>query len=323
VLDVSSGLESMARFIDKLGSRDMLFLVPCSGRSSSIDEFIRTCSYPVHLLMHPDLRYHQPEAIAGFIRTAIDSGGSSFFVMTDTMRGASTASFAAARSGIAFIPRVTGISADADGYVFDSRDDVSRTTRKITPVTDSAVLTLSSCFQAVEDEKNAEGSGIPPEIICHDATYRYHPVSLSRSVSGSDLANARVIVAAGRGIGSGDNLKLVSDIVSLLPDSAIAASRPVCDAGWLPLSCQVGMTGQTVHPGLYIACGISGSAQHLAGMKDSECIVSINTDPDAPICSIADYCVVEDLTVFLPDLKRACMSIISPEGDINKVNGSE
>ncbi|NPU83453.1 MAG: electron transfer flavoprotein subunit alpha/FixB family protein [Syntrophaceae bacterium] len=117
---------------------------------------------------------------------------------------------------------------------------------------------------------------------------------------GADLEEADVIVSAGRGIGREENLDLIRRMAGLFRNAAVGASRPVCDQGWLGYRYQVGLTGRTVTPDLYVACGISGTSQHLAGMKGSRCIVAVNRDPDAPIFRVAHYGIVEDLTVFLP-----------------------
>lgn len=117
-----------------------------------------------------------------------------------------------------------------------------------------------------------------------------------------DLSKAEVIVAAGRGIHEPDKLELIRELASCFEKSAVAASRPVIDAGWLPYEHQVGQTGQTVRPQLYIACGISGAIQHTAGMAGSDLIVAINTDPKANIFNVAHLGVTLDLNDFLPVL---------------------
>jgi electron transfer flavoprotein alpha subunit len=117
-----------------------------------------------------------------------------------------------------------------------------------------------------------------------------------------DLTKAEVIVSAGRGIGDVEKLELVRRLAICFDKSAIGASRPVVDAGWLPLEHQVGQTGQTVRPKLYIACGISGAIQHTAGMSGSELIVAINTDANANIFNIAHLGIIQDLNGFLPVL---------------------
>jgi electron transfer flavoprotein alpha subunit len=119
-----------------------------------------------------------------------------------------------------------------------------------------------------------------------------------------DLGSAQLIVAVGRGIKEADNLSLVQDLASTL-GAEVAASRPICDNGWLPIERQVGSSGQTVAPKLYLAVGISGAIQHLVGMKGSQCVVAINKDAEAPIFEIADYGIVGDLFEVVPALTEA------------------
>lgn len=118
---------------------------------------------------------------------------------------------------------------------------------------------------------------------------------------GVDLAKAEVIVSAGRGIGKADNIPVIAALAKAL-GGELGASRPVVDGGWVPHGHQVGTTGQTVSPKLYVACGISGAIQHLAGMKKSGFIVAINKDKDAPIGEVADVLVVADVMQFVPAL---------------------
>jgi electron transfer flavoprotein alpha subunit len=133
--------------------------------------------------------------------------------------------------------------------------------------------------------------------------------SLGIKQSATDTAGiteADVVVAAGQGIGDRNNLDLIHQLASMFTKSAVAGSRIVCDLGWLEYRCQVGVTGATVAPRLYIACGISGAIQHLTGIRGSEFIVAINKDPAAAIFQVADICIVEDLTTFIPKIIAAC-----------------
>jgi electron transfer flavoprotein alpha subunit len=122
-----------------------------------------------------------------------------------------------------------------------------------------------------------------------------------------DLSQAERIVSVGRGIKGPEHLPLAQQLAQAL-HAEIAASRPICDAGWLPMERQVGSSGQTVAPKLYLALGISGAIQHLVGMKGASTIVAINKDPDAPIFEVADYGIVGDLFEIVPALLEALKS---------------
>lgn len=122
-----------------------------------------------------------------------------------------------------------------------------------------------------------------------------------------DLEGAEIIVSGGRGVGGPEGFEPIRELASLL-GATVGASRAAVDSGWIPHSHQVGQTGKTVGPKLYIACGISGAVQHLAGMSGSDCIVAINKDPEAPIFSVADYGIVgnikEVLPVFIEEVRK-------------------
>lgn len=122
-----------------------------------------------------------------------------------------------------------------------------------------------------------------------------------------DLSAAPVIVSVGRGIGEQENIAIVEELATAL-GAELAASRPICDNGWLPMERQVGSSGQTVSPKLYLAVGISGAIQHLVGMKGSKTVIAINKDENAPIFEVADYGVVGDLFEIVPALTKAVLA---------------
>ena len=155
-------------------------------------------------------------------------------------------------------------------------------------------------FDPVETGGEAELVDVP--VALQDFSTRAAMVEQAHEeASGPSLEDADVIVAGGRGLGEPDNFSLVEDLANAL-GGAVAATRAVVDAGWYPYAAQVGQTGRTVSPKLYIACGISGAIQHLVGMANSKFVLAINKDPNAPIFEFADLGVVGDLHQIVPKL---------------------
>ncbi len=155
-----------------------------------------------------------------------------------------------------------------------------------------------------EPDFSRKGTVTPVEVKLTDAQTVVKILERVRADKEVDLKGAQIIVSGGYGVGSKENFKLIYDLAEAL-GGEVGASRAAVDAGWIDHDHQVGQTGVTVRPRLYIACGISGSIQHCAGMSESKKIIAINTDPGAPIFSIAHYAIVGDLNVVIPQMIKA------------------
>ncbi|MBI5845990.1 MAG: electron transfer flavoprotein subunit alpha/FixB family protein [Deltaproteobacteria bacterium] len=223
-----------------------------------------------------------------------------FILLSHTISNMDAAPLLSIKLAAACITGVTSVEEGASGPVFVRPTASGKLLQRISVNSSCAVLTaLPGGFPVPEAPPFAPGEITTENVEITDSGMRLLE-ELAPALADMGLSVADVVVAAGRGIGCPENLELIERLAALFPRSAVAGSRPVCDAGWLPANRQVGVTGATVSPKLYIACGISGVFQHVAGMSGSNLIVAINKDPCAPIFSVAHIGVAEDLAAFIP-----------------------
>jgi electron transfer flavoprotein alpha subunit len=214
----------------------------------------------------------------------------------------------AARLDRALITDVTGIKGSGASAVFVRPMFQGKLTADVVPQGDGPhfITVQAGSFRADQAARGTSPAPVRALTISVDpSAIREKPEPPFQEARQSvDLSQAERIVAVGRGIKEQDKLPIAQQLADAL-SAELAASRPICDAGWLPMARQVGSSGQTVSPKLYLALGISGAIQHLVGMKGSQTIVAINKDPDAPIFEVADYGIVGDLFEIVPALIAA------------------
>jgi electron transfer flavoprotein alpha subunit len=256
-------------------------------------------------LWAPQLVRYNGQAYKSVLHEALGEFAPAYICIAHSSRGSDFAPGLAMRLNAACITGVSSLSAQEDTICFSRDIYGGKISADMQSFTKTTVLTVQpGSFGQTSKKGRTRGKVCLKSVVVAPQASATHATTAVQT-SDLDLSAARVIVSAGRGIGEADNLQLIRKLASLIPQSVVCGSRPVIDMGWMTYDRQIGVTGATVAPDLYLACGISGAAQHVSGMKGSGFIVAINSDPMAAIFNLSDVCIVEDLKTFIPVLLEA------------------
>jgi len=251
---------------------------------------------------HAALAAYTPDAYVAACSSVIESTNPTFVLLAHTYQTRDFAPLLAARLRKPLITDVTGINGTGADATFTRPMFQGKLAAQVKPQGGSpALVTVQiGAFRADAVQKGGSAGTKNVDVHIDAASIRQQAETPFREAKQAvDLGQAERIVAVGRGIKSQENIPLAEKLARAM-DAEVAASRPICDNGWLPMERQIGSSGQTVAPKLYVALGISGAIQHLVGMKGSRTIVAINKDAEAPIFEVADYGIVGDLFEIAP-----------------------
>ncbi len=283
-------------------------LVPGANGGAVAAELAAAQVHDVVTVEHTALEPYTPDGFTAALQDAIGQLSPAHVLLPHTYQTRDFAPKLAARLDRALVTDVTGVKADGGTPVFVRPMFQGKLTADVVP---QGPAPHFATFQigAYRVDQVAKGAAPAPvralSVTVDSSVVREKPEApFQQAKQAVDLSQAERIVSVGRGIKEQSNIALAQQLADAL-GAEIAASRPICDAGWLPMERQVGSSGQTVAPKLYLALGISGAIQHLVGMKGSSTIVAINKDPDAPIFEIADYGIVGDLFEIVPAIIAA------------------
>ncbi len=254
---------------------------------------------------HAAFERYNPEAMAALTADRIRSGGYRLGLVSSSAQGRDLAPRVAAKLACAIATDVTHVTLDGDAVVVTHPINTGKIIATLALAGTPVVIALRP--GAVPPHANARAGRtehIPP--VGDPAASRVVVTELKQGGSTKlDLGEAPVIVSGGRGLKAAENFRLVEELAAAFGNAAVGATRAVTDDGWRPHSDQIGQTGRVVSPDLYVAVGISGAIQHLAGMRTSKTIVAINKDKEAPIFKLADYGIVGDALEIVPALTAA------------------
>lgn len=254
---------------------------------------------------HPALASYSPEVATRTAAERIKSGGYRAAIFSTTAQGRDLAPRVAARLGVTIVTDALSFEMQGENLIVRHPINIGKVIATISITAKPAVIAMRpNVIPPAQKPKAGRVESVQPAIDPGSAR-----VKVVETKQGSrdrlDLAEAPVIVAGGRGLKAAENFKLVEELASAFGNAAVGATRAVTDDGWRPHSDQIGQTGRLVSPELYVAVGISGAVQHLAGMRTSRTIVAINKDKDAPIFKVADYGIVGDVFEIVPAFTEA------------------
>jgi electron transfer flavoprotein alpha subunit len=286
-------------------------LVPGTSVASVAAELAAAQVAEVVTVEHAALEPYTPDGFTAALQDAITQLAPSHVLLPHTYQTRDFAPKIAARLDRALLTDVTGIKTAGAEVAFTRPMFQGKLTADVVPQGPAPhfVTFQIGAYRVDQVAKGAAPAAVRALSVTVDASaIREKPEPpFQQAKQAVDLSQAERIVSVGRGIKEQANIALAQKLADAL-GAEIAASRPICDAGWLPMERQVGSSGQTVAPKLYLALGISGAIQHLVGMKGSSTVVAINKDPDAPIFEIADYGIVGDLFEIVPAIIEAVKS---------------
>lgn len=262
----------------------------------------------VFLADDASLATYAPGAYAGILNSILSSSTASIVLLTSSAMGRELSALLAAKAGASLLSDVVKTQWNGDHLVITRPVYAGKAILKVAARRTPTVVTLRpNVFAAIENA----GSGTVQDVDASGAESKVQVIDTAMKDSDRpELTEASIVVSGGRGMGGPENYGIIEELADTL-GAAVGASRASVDAGWRPHADQVGQTGKTVSPNLYIACGISGAIQHLAGMSSSKCIVAVNTDPEAPIFKVADYGIVGDLFDVVPAINSAAKDLLS------------
>ncbi len=247
-----------------------------------------------------ELELYNAESYIAILKEYFSGKNIGFILAGHTSRGFDYAPALAAKIGADCITAVEGCSYNNNNFAFTRSIHNGKIKIDLIPGSKTSVLTILPGIHKFSNADTAQSSCSYEIIESELKLVKSRTLELIETEEDDyPITDADVIVSAGRGIGKEENLEIIKELAEIFPKSAIGASRPICDSGWLDYKHQVGTTGKTVSPKLYIACGISGTVQHTSGMNEANLVVAINKDPNAAIFNVSDYCIIDDLATFI------------------------